>query len=33
MKISTLVVSAVSFAASAALLTLSIINLFRSDEY
>ena len=33
MKVSRLVVSAVSLAISAALLTLSIIDLIRSDEY
>ena len=33
MKISRLVVSAVSLAVSAALLTLSIIDLIRNDEY
>lgn len=33
MKISRLVVSAVSFAVSAALLTLSIIDLFQNEEY
>lgn len=33
MKISRLVVSAVSFAISAALLTLSIIDMFQNDEY
>ena len=33
MKISRLVASAVSLAISAALLTLSIIDLIRSDEY
>ena len=33
MKISRLVVSAVSFAVSAALLTLSIIDMFQNDEY
>lgn len=33
MKVSRLVVSAVSLAVSAALLTLSIIDLIRSDEY
>lgn len=33
MKISRLVVSAVSLAISAALLTLSIIDLIRSDAY
>ena len=33
MKISRLVVSAVSLAVSAAMLTLSIIDLIRSDEY
>ncbi len=33
MKISRLVVSAVSLAVSAALLTLSIIDLIRSNEY
>lgn len=33
MKVSRLVVSAVSLAVSAALLTLSIIDLFHSEEY
>lgn len=33
MRISRLVVSAVSLAVSAALLTLSIIDLIRNDEY
>ena len=33
MKVSRLVLSAVSLAVSAALLTLSIIDLIRSDEY
>ena len=33
MKISRLVVSAVSLAVSAAMLTLSIIDLIRNDEY
>ena len=33
MKISRLVVSAVSLAVSAAMLTLSTIDLIRSDEY
>ena len=33
MKVSRLVVGAVSLAVSAALLTLSIIDLIRSDEY
>lgn len=33
MKISRLVVSAVSLAVSAAMLTLGIIDLIRSDEY
>lgn len=33
MKISRLVISAVSLAVSAALLTLSIIDLIQSDEY
>lgn len=33
MKVSRLVVSAVSLAVSAALLTLSIIDLIRSDAY
>ena len=33
MKISRLVVRAVSLAVSAAMLTLSIIDLIRSDEY
>ena len=33
MKVSRLVISAVSLAVSAALLTLSIIDLIRHDEY
>ena len=33
MKLSRLVVSAVSLAVSAAMLTLSIIDLIRNDEY
>lgn len=33
MKISKLVVSAVTFALSAALLTLSIVDLLRKEEY
>ncbi len=33
MKVSRLVISAVSLAVSAALLTLSIIDLIRCDEY
>gem|GEM_PF-435486 len=33
MKVSRLVVSAVSLAVSAAMLTLSIIDMFRCDEY
>lgn len=33
MKVSRLVISAVSLAVSAALLTLSIIDMIRSDEY